>query len=347
MLNFASAGFFISKPFHMSRLIRWGILGCGRIARKFAADLRHVEDAELIAVGSRNPAVAEEFGKAFDVPHAYNSYEDLVANDEVDVIYVATPHGLHFDHSLLCLKSDKSVLCEKAFAINSRQAKEMIDLARSRKLFLMEALWTKFLPHYDKVIQMVRNEELGRICSMRSDFGFIPVPPVPQRLLDPKLGGGTLLDIGIYNVFIVLSILGRPDHIEASMEASVTGVDEQCAVLFKYEGGAMAQLFSSFSSDLATEADINGDRGRIRLTHRFYEPSATIEYYPGKMDSRQLISFHKEPGFGYQFEARHVCQCLRSGLLESPVMGHQDTLLLMETLDRIRKVARIRYDADD
>jgi predicted dehydrogenase len=331
----------------MTKCIRWGILGCGRIARKFAADLRHVGDAKLIAVGSRDRTIAEEFGDEFHVNHRHDSYEGLVSNPEVDVIYIATPHGFHYEHSLLCLGHRKAVLCEKAFAINSTQAKEMIMVARREKLFLMEALWTKFLPHFNKVIEMTREGRIGRIRSMLLNFGFLPAPPVPKRLFDPALGGGTMLDIGIYNVFMALSILGRPDGIEASMTAASTGVDEQCAVLFKYADGALAQLFSSFTSDLATEADINGEKGRIRLTNRFYEPSTSIEFYPGRVDSKQLIPFEKEPGFGYQYEARHVGDCLRLGLTESPVMSHADSLLLMETLDRVRNEAGIHYAADD
>ena len=193
---------------------------------------------------------------------------------------------------------------------------------------------------------MIAEGKLGDIQNVLVNFGFIPQAPVPARLYDPALGGGTMLDIGIYNVFIALSVLGRPDHIEAYMTAASTGVDEQCAVNFKYKNGAIAQLFSSFSSNLATEADISGNKARIRLTTRFYEPSTTFEFYPGRTDTREVIPFHKEPGFGYQYQARHVGDCLRMGITESPVMSHGDTLLLMETLDRIRAVAGIRYDVD-
>ncbi len=330
----------------MTRLIRWGILGCGRIARKFASDLRHTEHAELIAIGSRSRATAEEFARDFSVKFIHDSYESLAANEEVEVIYVATPHALHYEHVLLCLGYKKAVLCEKVFAINSKQAIAMIAKAREKKVFLMEALWTKFLPHYNKLIQILGEGQLGEIKSVLVNFGFKPMAPVPQRLFDPALGGGTLLDIGIYNVFIALSVLGRPDSIEASATPAATGVDEQCAVLFKYKNGAMAQLFSSFSSNLATEADINGDKGRIRLTSRFYEPGTSIEFYPERVDSRQIIPFDKEEGFGYQFEARHVGECLRMELTESPVMSLDDTLLMMETLDRIRSAAGLHYDVD-
>jgi len=330
----------------MDNKIRWGILGCGNIAAKFASDLQYVNDAELVAVGSRRQNAADEFAKRFSALHSHGSYEDLVTDNDVDVIYIASPHGLHHKHALLCIENKKAVLCEKAFAINRRQAKEMIDAAKSRNIFLMEALWTKFLPNYMMVQKMIRNGKLGDIRSMLVNFGFIPRSPFSERIYDPKLGGGTLLDIGIYNVFMVLSVLGKPDAIEASMTPASTGVDEQCAATFKYNSGAVAQIFSTFSSNLATDAHINGNKGRIHLTHRFYSPAAEIEFYPDYVDSKQIIPFEKEEGFGYQYEARHVCECLRKGLTESPVMTHTDTLMLMEILDEIRAAAGIHYDVD-
>ncbi len=326
--------------------IRWGILGCGRIARKFAADLRLIDDAELTAIASRNNETLELFAKDFPCKHHHNSYKALAANDEVDVIYVATPHSHHYEHTMLCLNFNKAVLCEKAFAINSRQAIEMIKTAKERKVFLMEALWTKFLPHYKKLQELLQQKTLGDIKSVLVNFGFKTSDKSPQRLFDPLLGGGSLLDIGIYNVFMTLSILGKPDVIEATMIAAPTGVDEQIAVLFKYNNGAMAQLFSSFVTNLPTQAEINGTEGCITLTTRFYEPSATIQLSKKIPYEREVIAVEKEAGFGYHYEARHVNECLKKGLIESPVMTHADTLLLMEILDRIRKKARIEYPAD-
>jgi predicted dehydrogenase len=330
----------------MHKKIRWGILGCGRIARKFAGDLKWVDNGVLTAIASRNPATAQAFAAEFPVPHVHDSYEDLVSNPEVDVVYVATPHALHYENTLLCLDHGKAVLCEKAFAINTRQASAMIQRARSAGVFLMEALWTRFLPHYQLARTWAEEGKLGNIRSVLVNFGFRPAAPAPARLLDPSLGGGTMLDIGIYNVFIALSFLGKPDTIEASAALTPDGVDEQCAVLFRYRNGAMAQLFSTFQSNLPTEAEICGDAGRIRLTTRFYEPTAKVEYYPGYPDSCQVLPVAKEAGLGYQFEARHVGWCLLQGLTESPVMAHADTLLLMETLDAIRSCAGIRYPAD-
>jgi predicted dehydrogenase len=326
--------------------IRWGILGCGRIARKFAADLRLVSDAELTAIASRSKETLESFTKDFPSKHHHNSYEDLAANNEVDVIYVATPHSHHYEHTLLCLNHNKAVLCEKAFAINSRQAIEMIKTAKEKKVFLMEALWTKFLPHYNKLREILQQKTLGDIKSVLVNFGFKTTAGHPQRLFDSSLGGGSLLDIGIYNVFMTMSVLGKPDAIEATMTPSLTGVDEQIAVLFKYNNGAMAQLFSSFSTNLPIQAEINGTEGCITLTPRFYEPSATIQLSKQLLGEKETIVVEKEVGFGYQYEARHVNECLKKGLIESPVMTHADTLLLMEILDAIRKKAGIKYPAD-
>jgi predicted dehydrogenase len=329
------------------KTIKWGILGAGRIARKFASDLKLVADAELIAVGSRSQQSADEFGNEFNIKNRHAGYEALVKDPEVDVIYIATPHNLHYENTLLCLQHNKAVLCEKPFAINAGQAKIMIDMAREKRVFLMEALWTKFHPHYRKMKEMIGQGLLGEVRSVLINFGFKPAPPIPARLFDPALGGGTLMDIGIYNVFMAMSVLGKPDVVEATITPASTGVDEQCAVLFKYKNGAMAQLFSTFSSNLATEADISGTQGRIRLTSRFYEPSTTIEYFAKYPDSREIISVEKETGFGYQYEARHVNDCLKRGLTESDVIPFADTLLLMETLDKIRRIVGIRYAADE
>jgi predicted dehydrogenase len=326
--------------------IRWGILGCGKIARKFASDLRLVEDAELIAVGAREQDTADAFTKDFPAKYAHNSYEALVSNPEVDVIYVATPHGLHYEHVMLCLQYKKAVLCEKAFAINYRQAKAMIDFAKAQNTFIMEAFWTRLLPHYLKMKELITEGKVGNIKYLNAEFGFKPTPPFAPRIYEPSLGGGALLDIGVYPIFLALDVLGKPDHIDAVMTPASTGVDDQCAIRFLYHHGAIAQLFCSFASNLATGADIAGDQGRIRLSHRFHGPTTQLEYYPTTVDSLEIIPFEKAAGHGYEYEARHVNECLRMNFTESPILTHQKTLLLMEVLDIIRAKAGIRYPAD-
>lgn len=329
----------------MSEKIRWGILGCGKIAKKFASDLRLVEDAELKAVASRSADKLAAFSREYSPALSFNTYEELVSCPDVDAIYVATPHGMHYDHVMLCLRHDKAVLCEKAFALNLAQAREMVELARTRKVFLMEAFWTKFLPQYNAAMEIVRSGQIGEVKLIQSDFGFRAPEPRAQRLYDPALGGGSLLDIGIYPVFMAQSVLGKPTQVHAFITPYESGVDEQCVITMKFAGGALAVLSSTFAVDTPVEAMIAGTEGRIVMRNRFHNALATVEVVAGG-DIFKTIEVHREDGFGYQFEARHVNDCLRKGLTESPVMTHADTLMLMETLDRIRKTCDIRYAAD-
>ena len=329
----------------MNKKIRWGILGCGRIANKFAADLKLVADAELAAVASRDSAKANEFGGKYGAQFIFYDYESLVSSPAVDVIYIATPHGLHYEHVKLCLNHKKAVLCEKAFALNTHQVKEMIALAQKQQVFLMEAFWTKFIPQYIEVMRIIRSGALGDIKIIQADFGFKAPEPKAQRLYDPALGGGALLDIGLYPVFLALSVLGKPKEIQAMMTPFDTGVDEQCVITMKFDNGALAVLSSTFAVDTPVEAMIAGTQGRIKMGNRFHNPTGEIELILSR-DEVKKIDVQKEEGHGYQFEARHVGECLRKGLTESPVMSHDDSLLLMETLDQIRSICGIRYAAD-
>jgi predicted dehydrogenase len=325
--------------------IRWGILGCGRIAIKFAEDLKLVKDAELVAVAARDVARATAFGGKYGAQFIFSSYDDLAKSPAVDVIYIATPHGYHYDHVMLCLRHKKAVLCEKAFALNSKQLKEMIAFAKAQKVFLMEAFWTKFLPQYQEVMRLLRENALGEIKMIQADFGFKAPEPKAQRLYDPVLGGGALLDIGIYPVFLALSVLGKPKEIQAMITPYDTGVDEQCVMTMKFDNGALAVLSSTFAVDTPVEVMIAGTNGRIHMRNKFYSAAGTLEIIRGD-DSVEKVEVFREGGLGYQFEARHVGECLRKGLTESPVMSHADSLLLMETLDRTRKIAGIRYQVD-
>lgn len=330
----------------MSKKIKWGILGCGKIANKFARDLKLVGDAELAAIASRNAEKLANFSGEFRPAQAFDTYEALVECADVEAIYVATPHGMHYDHVMLCLRNGKAVLCEKAFALNLAQAREMVEFARKQKIFLMEAFWTKFLPQYEKVMDIIRSGKIGEIKLIQSDFGFKAPEPKAQRLYDPLLGGGSLLDIGIYPVFLAQSILGKPTQVHAFITPYESGVDEQCVMTMKFAGGALAVLSSTFAAETPVEAMIAGTDGRIVMRNRFHNATGTVELVMGREDV-QRIDVPGEEGFGYQFEIRHVNDCLRRGLTESPVMTHADTLMLMETLDRIRKVCDVRYDVDE
>lgn len=329
----------------MAEKIRWGILGCGKIAHKFANDMQRVADGELFAVASRDATRAEAFGKEHRAGRIFTSYEDMVRSPDVDAIYVATPHGMHYDHVMLCLQHKKAVLCEKAFALNLAHAREMVDCARKQGVFLMEAFWTKFLPQYQQVMAMVRSGRIGEVKMIQADFGFKAPEPKARRFFDPVLGGGSLLDIGIYPVFLAQSILGKPTQVHAFITPYESGVDEQCAMALKFAGGALAVLSSSFAVETPVEAMIAGTEGRIVMRNRFHNAMATLELIMNRAEPL-VVEVEREEGYGYQFETRHVNECLRKGLTESPVMTHADTLMLMETLDRIRKSCDIRYPVD-
>jgi predicted dehydrogenase len=329
----------------MSQKIRWGILGCGKIARKFASDLKLVADADLQAVASRDAANAQSFQIEHHAKTFHTSYEALVTSPDVDVIYIATPHGLHYEHVMLCLKHKKPVLCEKAFALNSKQLREMVDYARKQEVFLMEAFWTRFLPQFEIVKQMIDRGEIGDIKILQADFGFRAADPPAQRLFDPALGGGSLLDIGIYPIFLAQTLLGKPTEIQAMINPYPTKVDEQCAMIMKFNNGALALLSSTFAADTPVEAVIAGTKGRILMKNRFHNAIGKLELVAGK-DEFTPIEVHRENGYGYQFEARHVNECLRKRLTESPKWSLQHSLDLMETLDKVRALCGISYAVD-
>jgi predicted dehydrogenase len=329
----------------MKKKIKWGILGCGKIANKFASDLKLVDDAELFAVASRDLNRGEAFKTQHGVPRLYTNYQEFVNDGELEVVYVATPHGFHYEHVKLCLDHHKAVLCEKAFALNYQQASEMINVARANKVFLMEAFWTRFIPQYQKVLEIIDEGTLGKIKLIQADFGFKASEPVPQRLYDPILGGGALLDIGIYPVFLAQSLLGEPVEIQSMISAYPSGVDEQSLINLKFANGALATLCCTFAADTPVEAMIAGTEGRLHLRNRFHNAIGTIELIKGSEKAKSL-KVKKEKGYGYQFEARHVNECLQRGLTESPVWKFSDTLALMTTLDKIRQVTSMRYPVD-
>jgi len=222
----------------------------------------------------------------------------------------------------------------------------MIEAAKKNGVFIMEAFWTKFLPQYDKVISLISEGEIGEIKMIQADFGFDAEPRFKSRLDEPYLGGGALLDIGIYPVFMAISLLGRPTEIAALMKPFPTGVDQQIAIILKFESGALASLSATFEAETPVEATITGKKGVIRMTNRFHNAVGNVSIVKGGV-TVEVGGIRREQGAGYQFEARHVGECLQKNLLESPVMRHEDTLLLIETLDRIRATCGIHYAADE
>ena len=323
----------------------WAILGCGKIAKKFSEDLKLLPNAKLYAAASRNLSNAKEFAKEMGYEVAYGSYEEMVADPKVDVVYVATPHSHHHKHTLLCLNNKKAVLCEKAFAINRKEAVEMIDCAKKNDTFLMEAFWTMFQPSFLKAMEIIKSEELGKLKIMRSDFAFNGPFDVNNRLYNIKLGGGSLLDIGIYPVFAALTSLGIPEEIKTLTDFSETGSEESISMIFKYKNGEMANLTSSFAVFSQVQTEYWFENGYMILNPKWHTPTnITIKKDD---DEPQIIHSGHEPGLGYHYEAAHVMECLDADKIESDKMSWQTSLDLMEILDSVRADAGIVFPDHD
>lgn len=311
----------------------WAILGCGRIARKFSNDLKLLPNARLYAAASRDYANAETFAGELGFQKAYGSYEAMLADPEVDVVYVATPHSHHHEHVMMCLRAGKAVLNEKAFALTLREAREMVQTARDSGIFLMEAFWTRFQPSFLKTLEILQSGELGSLKIVRSDFAFRAIKDPEKRLYNVSLGGGSLLDIGIYPVFAALSVLGVPKRIKALASFAETGIEESIAMVFQYPGGELASLYSSFATNSFVTTEYNCEKGSIFLARRWMAPTSVTVWHEG---GREESFTFQEPGNGYQYEAKHVMECLDAGKTESEMMPLDFTLKMMETLDRIR-----------
>ncbi len=327
----------------MEDVIRWGILGTGTIARKFAEGLRVVPGAELVAVGSRARATADTFGRAFDVPHRHDTYEALAADPDVDVVYVATPHTLHRDNTLLCLDEGKPVLCEKPFAINTDQASEMVSAARERGLFLMEAMWNRYNPVVLEAERLLQDGAIGEVRMLVADLGLgAPFDP-RNRLFDIELGGGALLDLGVYPVAMAFLAFGAPDRVATLAHLGSTGVDERAGIVFSYEDGRLAVLNTSLMEKTPSDAVFFGAGGSLRLHGPIYCPTAITLARAGEKERRIEPAVE---GNVYNYEAVEVMRCLRVGELESPAMTLEESLAIMRTLDAIRAEWGLRYPGE-
>lgn len=321
------------------KLFNWGILGAGKIANKFAEDLSRVPGAVLYAVASRSIGKAEEFAKNHQITKFYGSYLELAEDKQVDIIYVATPHVFHFEHSMLCMKYYKAVLCEKPMALNYHQVETMISYAKQRNVFLMEALWTQFLPHFKYIIDLEASKKYGEILELEADFGFNAPFDAGKRIYNKELGGGSLMDVGIYPVFLALSLLGKPDKIIAQAEIGKTGVDENCFIDFEYTSGAKAQLYSAINKTTPTTAKLKFEKAEVVIHSRFHEPSSVSIESDGIIETMEFpVETH-----GYNFEAIHVQDMLKSNKNESNAMTFQKSLDLIEMLDTIRHKINLVY----
>ncbi|MCC2313911.1 Gfo/Idh/MocA family protein [Cellulomonas xiejunii] len=322
--------------------IRWGIIGAGGIASQFANSVREFTRAQLVAVGSRHRDRAERFATAHGIPTTHVGYRDLVEDPQVDVVYVATPHSEHREHALLAIAAGKHVLVEKAFARNTAEAREVLDAARAAGVFVMEAMWTRFLPHVAALHQVIDSGEIGEIVNIRADHGHhFPFDPT-SRLYDPALAGGALLDLGVYPVSWAHDFLGVPAGVHAFGQLTETGVDGQVSMILDYGNGTQATLNTTLWSRTPTTSSISGTEGYIRVAGPFYGPTS---FRLERRDGRQW-TFDLPAARGLQYEAAEVARRVAAGDTESPLMTWQGTLDVMTTLDEIRRQVGVVYPGE-
>ena len=319
--------------------IKWGIIGLGAIAHKFATDLLTVNDAELYAVASRNQEKAHVFAEKFGAKKAYGSYEALANDATIDAVYIATPHALHKENAIMCLKNGIAVLCEKPFAMNAEEVEAMIACAKQHNTLLMEALWTNFLPHYQFVLKQLNNKTYGNILKMESDFGFQRDYDTSARLFNKAMGGGSLLDIGIYPIFAALSTLGLPKNIDAAATFFENGTDATCNMTFTYENNVKAYLKSSLVEVLPTQAIFYCEKAIIKINTMFHMPTTVSIIVDGKEDIKDF----GYQTIGYHYEAIHFNQLLRDGKTESDIMTFEFSRNLIKTLDAVRTIIKLHY----
>jgi predicted dehydrogenase len=324
----------------MAEKIRWGIIGTGNIARQFARGLAVVPDAELVAVGSRTQASADAFAELFSVPHRHATYEALAEDPQVDVVYVATPHNLHCANSLLCLEAGKAVLCEKPFTINAAEAAQVIDRAREKGLFLMEAMWTRFLPALVRLRELLTTGTIGPVHLLAADLGFRAQFDPKSRLFDSQLGGGALLDLGVYPVSLASMVFGAPACLTGLAYLGATGVDEQAGVVLGYDAGRLAVIYMSIRAETSREAILMGSSGQIRVHAPIFMPAGPTLSLVDQTDQVLDLPF---TGNGYNYEAVEVMDCMRAGQTECAVMPLDETLSIMQTMDQIRAQWGLKY----
>ena len=336
-----------AEPLPADRPVRWGILATGKIATGMVRNLALLDECEVVAVGARRQESADAFAAEHGIGRAYGDYRGLVEDPDVDVVYVASPHALHREHVELAFDAGKAVLCEKALTVEAADAEHIVALARERNLFLMEAMWMRCNPLVRRLQQLVASGALGEVRQVRADLGFVVDKPATDRLLDPALGGGALLDMGIYPLTFASLFLGEPSTIAAVATLSEAEVDLNLAIGLGYESGAIASLTSSMTAWSPRTASIATDRGRIDLPEAFHHPTR-VTWTPlgdgvdGPPEPEVLTG--ELIGTGLANEALEVVRCLRNGETESPLVPLDDSLALMRQMDTIRGQIGVHYD---
>lgn len=322
----------------------WGIIGAGNIAGKFAKDLKLLPQARLKAIASLSSERASAFAAKHKIPDCYDSWDAMAGDPGVDIVYVATRHPFHLENARSCLEAGKAVLCEKPFTMNRRELDQLVRIARQKKVFLMEAIWTRFLPSTRKVLEFTENGKLGKLICVYADFGLRVEYDPNHRLYDPAKGGGALIDIGIYPVFISQLMAGPPEKILATAGFAPSGVDHGCSMIFEQADQVVSSLNCTLLSETPTEANLLFEHGWIRMEPLWLSPGPISIHRRGRRPKR--IKF-REPGNGYHYEAAEVMRCLDLGLTESPLLPLGFSLDLMGTLDAVRAACGIRYPQDN
>jgi dihydrodiol dehydrogenase / D-xylose 1-dehydrogenase (NADP) len=322
---------------------RWGIIGPGNIARQFASCLPHADSSELVAVASRSKEKAEAFGAEFGAERTYGSYEQLANDPEIDAIYVATPHSEHFAGAAMAIQSGKAVLVEKPFTLNTNQAREIAGLARKKHVFCMEAMWTRFFPIMGRLRELVGEAAIGGIKMVYADFGFSSNVNPEGRLYDTRLGGGALLDVGIYPISFACMMLGKPAAVTGLADIGVTGVDEVSGMLMRFNGGELAVLSTAIRANTPQQAIVIGEEGSIHVNPQWWRPTSIILKRNGQPD--ELIEM-PHPGAGFQFEANEVRRCVHAGKTESAILPLDDTIMMMEIMDNLRAQWGVKYASE-
>jgi predicted dehydrogenase len=319
----------------MKKKYNWAILSAAKIAHKFADGLKELPNANCYAVSARSLERAESFKTEHGFERAYGSYEEMLADPNVDIVYVATTNNLHFEHTMMCLEAGKAVLCEKPFASDLAQVKQMIAKAKEKNVFLMEALWTRFLPSMMQFKAEMENGRIGKPSLLQCNFGGIVPFDAENRLYNPELGGGSLPDIGVYTIFTALYLFGMPEEINACSLPAPTGCDWTTSILLKHKEQKISMLTSSFSLNLSNEAILYGDAGNLKLHAMFHIPTKLSV----NLNNEDEVEIPVETiGNGYNYEAAEVMDCLDKGLVQSPAMSWQFSLDLMTVLESVSMV---------
>jgi predicted dehydrogenase len=318
--------------------LRWGVVGTGKIAGSFARDAGSLPDAQIVAVGSRSQESADRFGDAYGVPRRHATYQALVEDPDVDAVYVATPHPSHADNALAAIAAGKHVLVEKPFTMDAAEAASVVAAARAAGVFCMEAMWTRFLPHTVRIRRLIADGALGEVRAVSADLGMnFPVDPT-HRLYAPELGGGALLDLGIYPVSWVFMVLGTPSSVTAVADPAFTGVDGQTTAVLRYPDGVHGIATCTLWARTPRRAWIAGTEGIIEVDPDFYAPTSFMLRREGAEPERFEHSDELEgDGKGLRYEAAEVARCVGEGLLESPGMPLDETVEIMRTFDEIRR----------